>query len=185
MKRRNFFYLQEGSEKDCMGINKWQSSSPWPPKSGIAVNRSRQIKNPFNKNYTSSQIMQPETCKNNETNTIVGLNQTPVGDNQAVWKLDSIPKVSVAVEPGRSELEKSTNGECQMVNQTLESEVGLEMDMDVQNRIQVLEERVLQLESEIQRLMKKSKKRGNTRVEGGIITSSCGCCNTRSVEEHK
>jgi hypothetical protein len=164
-----------------------QHSAQWPPKSGMAADRSRQMKDPFAKNctYKSSQIMQPEPCKNNETNTIMGLNQTPVCDNQIVGKFESIPKVSVAVEPGVSELEKSTDGECQVVNQTLELEVGLEMDMDIQNRIQVLEERVLQLESEIQRLMKKSKKRGNTRVEGGILTSSCGCCNTRSVEEHK
>ena len=57
-------------------------------------------------------------------------------------------------------------------------EVELELDMDIQNRIQALEERILRLESEIQRLEEinqNSKDRGIIRLDGSMVTSACGC----------
>ena len=80
------------------------------------------------------------------------------------------------------ELEMNSDYEATVVFEPCGNEPGLEveleMDVDIQNRIQALEERVLQLESEIQRLEEtnqKSKNRGIIPLNGSMITSACDC----------
>ncbi|MDD3363425.1 MAG: hypothetical protein PHZ03_00430 [Syntrophomonas sp.] len=90
--------------------------------------------------------------------------------------------------PGEVELEMDSDYEATVVFEPCGNEhgleVGLDMDIDIQNRIQALEERILRLESEIQRLEEinqSSKNRGIIRLDGSMMTSACGC-NVCSVE---
>jgi len=143
----------------------------------------------------------------NESSKVGELDQPSVYDNQVESGMESSSEITAAYEPGENNLKESITGEeldqtlmddkllALEVELEMESgyeatvifepcgdepglEVALELDMDIQNRIQALEERILRLESEIQRLEEvnqNSKNRGIIRLDGSMVTSACGC----------
>jgi len=56
-------------------------------------------------------------------------------------------------------------------------EVRMDVDIDIQNRIQALEERIFRLENEINRLeeINQKSKRGVIPLDGSMVFSQCGC----------
>ncbi len=164
-----------------MGINKRSNSPHWQTILGMSTNSPDHNRDPFARNYTytSSQIMKSEPYRSTlEADTMAVPNQIPVCDNQIVWKYESVPNVSAAVALDGSELEKSTDGECQVGDKAFELEV--EMDMAVlQEQIKSLEEIILRLENQIQKLeeaiQEKPSKSTIIPLEGGIASNLSGC----------
>lgn len=178
----------------------------------ISNNHSRRIDNLYYNNYGRNHrqnILFDETYANKKLNA-AKIKQPPVPENQSNWAMESSSDFSATIENDpehyvareldhRStmhdnqlelglevKLEMNSDNETAVIFEPCgsepELEVGPEMEIETLNRIQALEERLMQLESEIQQLkeLNQKSKRGIIPLNGDMVAIPCGCksCST-------